>query len=375
MKKIIISTVGTSILSNGASKEERIKLYNESNCIKENECPDESIKLVQALEAKTLQELTQESNVNAIRRFSAELNGIFGFYDKEKINKEDFHFLITTDTYQGVKSGKILSDFLNSKKINNQIFTPQELTTRKKYNFEQGIKNLLKWCDETLSRDKNSGYEIVFNLTGSFKSLQGYMNTIAMFYADKIIYIFESKKAELIEIPRLPIEIDKHIFEQNKEEIILMDAGYYFDEEKINDIPRTIIDKVESKCFLSVWGELLWNRTKKEILTSELISLPYLDYSDEFKKIFSKATESDKIELQETLAKVSKILIENKGNPSKLKQDGGLQYDNFVSKKDDNGNVIGHFRINQADRVSCVYRNEKLFLRKFGRHDFVNDNP
>ena len=306
---------------------------------------------------------------------SAELNGIFGFYDNNIKGNSDLHFLITTDTFQGKKCGNILKEFLTSKGFRTQIYTPNELTTKTKYNFEQGIKNLLKWCDETLEGYKESGLEIIFNLTGSFKSLQGYMNTIAMFYADKIIYIFESEKADLIEIPKLPIEIKEDLIDKHKDKILLMSQGFNFHSNEIKNFPEILIDKLENNVFLSVWGELLWKKTKKEILKRELINLPYLVYSNEFKKLFAKATDGDKINLQETLGKVSKILIENNGNVSQLKKDGGLQYDNYSNKKDENGNPIAHFRLSSGDRVSCIFSNGKLILRKFGRHDFINNNP
>ena len=47
---------------------------------------------------------------------------------------------------------------------------------------------------------RQSHYRVVFNLVGGFKSLQGYMNTLGMFYADEIIYIFEAPTADLIRI-------------------------------------------------------------------------------------------------------------------------------------------------------------------------------
>ena len=97
--------------------------------------------------------------------------------------------------------------------------------------------------------------------------------------------------------------------------------------------------------------------------------------SNEFKKLFSKATKSDKISLQETLAKVSKILLESNFKIAELKRDGGLQYENYNNKKDENDNPVGHFRITQGDRVSCVVKDKHLYLRKFGRHDFINNNP
>ncbi len=372
MKKLFLSSVGTSILTNIASKEERSKLYNNSNCIDESDCPDDIKILISNLEIKANKLF--ETGYN-FRRFSAELNGIFGFYENTHHHTEDLHYLITTDTYQGKKCGEIIRNYLVSKNINAQIFTPNELTTRTKYNFEQGIKNLLKWCDETLNGFKNNGYEIIFNLTGSFKSLQGYLNTIAMFYADKIIYIFESEKAELIEIPKLPVEIDNSIITEYKEKILLMAAGYNYPILDVSGMPKTIIDEIEGKVFLSVWGELLWNKTKKDILTGALINLPFLSYSDEFKKLFNSATNDDKVKLQEILSKVAKILLENNGDISKLKQDGGLQYENYSNKKDETGLPIGHFRITQGDRVSCIVKDNKLLLRKFGRHDFVNNNP
>ena len=375
MKKLILSTVGTSILSNVADKDERKLLYNNSNCISEKDCPENAIRLINNLEQKVADKLKSEYNNSKLRRLSAELNGIFGFYENSKIDKEDLHFLITTDTFQGKKCGNILSVLLSNNNLIAQIFTPPELTTRTKYDFEQGIKNLLKWCEETLTGFKQNGYEIIFNLTGSFKSLQGYMNTIAMFYADKIIYIFESEKAELIEIPKLPIVVDEEKIEESKQQILLMSVGKIYAKNELSETPQILLDEIDNQISLSVWGELLWNNSKQKILSKELIELPFLVYSDELTKLFNKSTINDRIKLQETIAKVSKILIENNGNLSLLKQDGGLLYDNFSNKKDENGNPIGHFRINQGDRVSCVAKRGKLFLRKFGRHDFVNDNP
>ncbi|MBK8043622.1 MAG: hypothetical protein IPK21_13770 [Haliscomenobacter sp.] len=75
----------------------------------------------------------------------------------------------------------------------------------------EAIKDLLKWCDETLPGYRTAGYEIIFNLTGGFKSLQGYLNTIGMFYADRIVYIFESGQ-EVIAIPKLPVKLEMGIF-------------------------------------------------------------------------------------------------------------------------------------------------------------------
>jgi len=135
-----------------------------------------------------------------------------------------------------------------------------------------------------------------------------------------------------------------------------------------------MFDVIDKQVTFSVWGELVWQGIKKELLGNNLVELPSLKYSDKFKKLFTEASQIDKIKLQESLAKASKLLIENKGDLSFLKKDGGLLYENYQNKFE-GGVVIGHFRINQGDRVSCTFKNNELNLRKFGRHDFVNDNP
>jgi hypothetical protein len=53
---------------------------------------------------------------------------------------------------------------------------------------------VIRWCQDTLPGYRESGYHIVFNLTGGFKSIQGWMQTLGMFYADEIVYIFETGK-------------------------------------------------------------------------------------------------------------------------------------------------------------------------------------
>lgn len=374
MKKVIISTVGTSMLSNLASKDEKSELFYNANC-SEIDCSENLKDLINKLEQKSSEMLHNIEN-EKLRRVSAELNGILGFYDSLSFsdNRDDLHFLITTDTFQGKKSGNILKNILDKKNISAQIVTPTNLTTKTKYNFDEGIKWLLKWCDEILIRYKVSGYEIIFNLTGSFKSLQGYMNTIAMFYADKIIYIFESPQSELIEIPKLPIELNTQNFSDFADKLALASLGYNFKLDEISNLPELLFDRLDEEAFFSVWGELIWSKIKKEILANQLVTFPRISYSDNLKRLFNKASSEEKINFLETIAKASKLLLENDGNLGVLKSDGGLLYEDYKNKSA-SGKSIGHFRISQSERISCSYSEGELSIRKFGRHDFVNNNP
>lgn len=373
MKNLVISSVGTSFITNQASKVDVNTLYQYSNCTI-NDCPEEIKNLIDSYVPQITEKLSKAENNSIIRRLSAELNGIFGFYNNNLNNKNnDFHFFISTDTYQGLKSAEVVKNYIRGKGIPCEIYTPRNLSTKNKDSFSDGIKDLLKWFDEIVNEYKKSGYQIIFNLTGGFKSLQGFLNTIAMFYADKIIYIFESQQAELIEIPRLPIQIDYSIFQDNLDKFLLLKENSL--NKSVLNIPESLYDEIDNKIIFSVWGELLWNKVKYDLL-DKLIPLPSLVYEDSFKKCFENIIDKgEKVKLLETLAKVSSLLIESNGNIDVLKRDGGLLYENYNNKYIDGQLPIGHFRINQGDRISCFYKNQKLYLRKYGRHDFVNTNP
>lgn len=306
-----------------------------------------------------------------IRSASAELNGIYGIYDgNSPLQCQDMHFLITTDTIQGRVTGNIVKDFLNEKGISAEVVVLNKFSTASKSNFREGIQHLLKWCDETIGDYRENGYEVIFNLTGGFKSQQGFMNTIGMFYADKIVYIFESG-SELIEIPRLPIDIDKNVFEQHKSLFLQHYAGKAYRSTDFVGIPETLYDALGNEVHPSIWGELSWNKVKADILAKKLVELPFLCYERSFVEDFERTQNAkEKVRLQEKLAWISVLLQRANGDVGALKKDGGLQYENYA-------NGIGHFRISQELRISCVKDEDKkcLRLRHYGAHDYVNNNP
>ncbi len=368
--RIIISTIGTSLLTNQIrGNNEAWQIISQNANYTKKEYDKETLDFVEKLKNEIYGKLVNLDNIN-LRKSSAELNGILGFY-KENLSdaNEDIHFLITTDTYQGKIAGEIVQTFLNNSGINNvQIITIKYLSTKSKKDFSSGIKELLKWFDETMPGYKDDGYEIVFNLTGGFKSLQGYLNTIGMFYADKIIYIFESEN-ELIEIPKLPIQIQTDLFEQNLSIFIQLAQDKLFERKTILQIPDTLLEEIdEGLVVLSDWGLLSWNAVKKDLLKSKLVSLPLLEYTDNFKKDFAKYNDTNyQIKLNETLAKVSVILQENNFNKQNLTSNG-LQYSDCKNKTYKN-NAIGHFRINDGQRISCSIIDNKLILLRHGFHD------
>lgn len=365
-KHLIISTVGTSLITNQATKEESSILYKHSNCNPE-ECPQEIKQLINKLFSLVSQKIV-ESNNHSLRRMSAELNGIFGFYNEDLTNREnDIHFLISTDTYQGTKSSEVIKNFIAKKGVTCEIIMPRKLSTKNKTDFSEGVKELLKWFDETIYGYKKAGYQIVFNLTGGFKSLQGYLNTIAMFYADKIIYIFESEESELIEIPRLPIQIDIEPFRVNRDKLLLLNANKVYDIKDFYNFPETAFDSIENKLILSVWGEVIWNKVKYDLF-DELPELPYILFHNDFTTQYRKTADKKiRIKLLESIAKVS-VLLENSEGNTLLLSKGGLQFSPLESKKFNNEQLY-HFRSDLGIRVNCTRTERKLLLTEFGTHD------
>ncbi|GAB4295124.1 MAG: hypothetical protein Kow0068_19850 [Marinilabiliales bacterium] len=363
--RLFLSPVGTSTITNFVKKQKlEYDVYSFAN-LKKEEYEQENLAELNKI-AESLKKQALNWSIDEAKKASAELNGLLSF--DTKYTKNDLLYFVVTDTYQSNLAFEVVNTFLKSNfDIEGQKIELKSLTTKNKHEFVEGIKELLRWVNQHLPGYIKNNYSVYFNLTGGFKSLLGYLTPVGMFYANSIFYIFET--GELIEIPKLPITIDYTLFESKAKEFLLMDANYFFTKNDITEIPVTLLDQVEEDYFgLSLWGELMWSQAKKEILTKELISLPALYYEPSFKNDFNeKNTNEQRIQLQETLAKVSCLLLENNYDISALKKDHGLRYENCKGKK--NGKTIGHFRYNQAQRVSCIAEKNGLTLLRNGFHD------
>ena len=103
------------------------------------------------------------------------------------------------------------------------------------------------------------------------------MQTFGAFYADEIVYIFEGS-TDLIRIPRLPIQIDTTVIKQYRGQLAMMADRAPCPSTEItgvDDIPETLVYNMEDcgqrYVGLSAWGELIWNRTKEDLLKSDTL--------------------------------------------------------------------------------------------------------
>ena len=193
MLQVTVSTCGTSIFTNGTARED-VNFLRENANKKEAEHTPAELRKIDELIAAKLDALTSAS-LKEVQKLSAELNGFISFYGNGANLDEaqqNIHYLIHTDTYQGVKAAELIRAWGCHNGINMQPVKIDDLNTGSVEEFRLGVNNLVEWCAWILPGYRSQGYSVIFNLVGGFKSLQGYMQTLGMFYADETVYIFET---------------------------------------------------------------------------------------------------------------------------------------------------------------------------------------
>lgn len=309
MRYIVVTICGTSALTNGAS-EDLFKLLKRTANDKEKDLTVEKKEVIDRRVEQKRKEL-YECPSHELRAFTSELNGLLGILGKMEGQKKDLHlqFLLHTDTYQGEKVAGLLLEKCQALGINSQLVLIEFLNTRKFEEFEEGIAFLLEWCHATLPGYRDSGYRVIFNLVGGFKSLQGYMQTLGMLYADESVYVFEGEQ-ELLRIPRLPFDLDavcQSVMSENlsffRRLNVLSETVL---EEKCDGLPETLFFCMKGECELSKWGKLLWNKYTERAYKEKLLEPP----SDKLrfgKKLRAQAKELDPHLLERVNSKIDEL--------------------------------------------------------------------
>lgn len=280
----VVSSCGTSLFTNGASPEMRTLLTKTAN-LKEEEFDaeeyEEVSRRIEAVRERLLGGSASagdgSADVTKARHLSAELNGLAGLYGGDFSGRaRDHHMLLHSDTFQGETAAALVRDWLAARGLVCSPVRIEGLNTRRFEEFREGLCTLVKWCSETIPGYRVAGYRVVFNLVGGFKSLQGFLQTLGMLYADSCCYLFESED-ELLEIPRLPLDLNAGIRANMKAHFSLLrrfDILGTLPETKCAMLPETLLYHLGGKCELSPWGHLIWNAYKHELYRKELLSPP-----------------------------------------------------------------------------------------------------
>ena len=305
---IIISPCGTSLLTNGTEENLRKLLNQTTNCKKEELTKEQKNIIDKHITER--RQLIQNAGINEARKLSAELNGIITYYAGTP--KGEQHILLATDTYLGHSTANMVAEWLQKQELKASPKNIKNLSTKDIDSFRIALSEIVKLCDEELEKQyPRPHWKVVFNLTGGFKSVNGFLQAVAMFYADESIYIFESG-SQLLKIPRLPLQLDPEGFigknlHAFRRMAILSEELY---AEECKEIPETLLEQIDDRVTLSEWGKLLWKKCCKEYYKQSLLPplIKKLNYSERFIQDANSLSEDRLIIINERLDQLSHYL-------------------------------------------------------------------
>ena len=273
MPNLIVSTCGTSLLTNGADGDMRRLLIAHANA-KEQDIDDADRCEIDSWVAER-RELLREATADTAARLSAELNGLLAYQNAVVAIPDappNRYYLVVTDTYLGKAASECIDDWLHSRFGQRAVtITAGGLNTSDVADFRAALAEIAKRLDEELSEWRERQYRVVFNLTGGFKSVNGFMQAVGMLFADECFYLFEGSR-ELMRVPRLPIRLDaRQAFEDNLRPVRRMANGEEVRRDECGTLPETFLFEVPGDPVqLSEWGTAFWTVVRPEIYGREL---------------------------------------------------------------------------------------------------------
>lgn len=260
MNMLLISTCGTSLLTNSASEADRKWLTTIANDIDVDTVRFASIVDERRTRLRAAKEPTR-------RAMSAELNGIGAVIDRHKPSKL-FHLLVHTDTTPGKATADLVQEALGDQ---TALMTAAGLRTKDLASFRAALADLTKELDALVRDYRARGWTVVFNLTGGFKSLNGYLQTLAMISADRCVFLFEGAP-ELMEIPRLPVRLaEADELRTHAGLFRRMAVGYTVKTEDVKGAPDSLLMENDGEVTTSVLGDVAWGRHRATLFAETLL--------------------------------------------------------------------------------------------------------
>ncbi|MCP5494971.1 MAG: putative CRISPR-associated protein [Leptospiraceae bacterium] len=362
MRKLILSPCGTSLLTNGSNEIERKLVNKHANA---NEIHDANDKKLLEERIRTVREKLLSCSFEEAKKLSAELNGIISLYNGliPKEASQDYYILLCTDTWLGEQTALLVESWLKKQNLTTEVRRQKDLQTNNLESFQVALSDLVKWCEEVIKGYKDSQYYVIFNLTGGFKSVQGFLQTLALFYADESVYIFETGN-ELLRIPRLPVKMaEVDYIRQNLAAFRRLSLELSDKSDSTEKIPETFLLEIDGEKTLSAWGEIVWHSAKKEIYKDCVYESPInkVRFSQKFLKSVENLETDRCVLVNQKVDQLCKYL-QTKQNVSSLdfKELKG-------NPKPPSTHEIDAWSDKDAKRIFCHYENGILVLDELGK--------
>ena len=270
---LIVSTCGTSIFTAQSSPEIRKLLTDHANAKLASDIPQPALGAIQQHLDACLTELKTLKQIETLRQRSAEINGLASFYGGQLTGK-DHHIFVATDTWLGDQAAQAIAAVLQGYGQSTEVKRVQDLRTDDLPAYRGALSELVHWAYDTLPDYKRKGYHLVFNLTGGFKAVQGFMQTLGMLHADECVYVYE-RSAQLIRLPRLPIKMHADSFVRNHLlQFRRMAMGFEVPLPEVQAVPEALLFALDRAATLSEWGDMVWREIRDEIYQEKLYPSP-----------------------------------------------------------------------------------------------------
>lgn len=354
MKLLLVSTCGTSLLTNGSSLEDRGWLTAIANDVEVD-----AARLTPIVHAR--REGLNAADEAGRRKTSAELNGVGAVIDRYQ-PKQVFHLLVHTDTVLGKATADLVQEVLGSQTL---LVSAGGLRTNDLASFREALADLTRQLDALVQSYREQGWFVVFNLTGGFKSLNGYLQTLAMISADRCVFLFEGAP-ELMEIPRLPVRLAE--LEELREHAALfrrLAVGYTVSADDAKRAPDSLLMEVDGEVTTSVLGDVAWARHRATLFAEKL--QPPLStkvrVADAVQKVFAGLAAAQKVQVNEAFDEFSAYVDHGRTLPKsrkfkKLQGDPvpGSTHELYGWSDGAAGRLFGHYDRSGAFVFDCLRR-------------------
>jgi len=338
---LLVSTCGTSFLTNGASTEDRLWLTKIANDVEVDDA-----RLTPIVRAR--REGLRAADEPTRRKMSAELSGIGAVLDRYK-PKQLFHVLVHTDTALGRATAGLVQEVVGNQSL---LVSACGLRTNRLASFRVALADLTEQLDTLVRSYREQGWFVVFNLTGGFKSLNGYLQTLGMISADRCVFIFEGAP-ELMEIPRLPVRLSELDDVREHMDIFRrLAVGYTVTANDAKGVPDSLLMEVDGEVTTSVLGDVVWARHRATLFAERLL-LPLsskVRVADAVKKVFCGLEVAQKVQVNEAIDEFCAYVDHDRPLPKsrtfkKLQGDPepGSTHELYAWSDGATGRLCGHF--------------------------------
>ena len=264
MRRILVLTnCGTSLLTAGAGPDQRRQLIGFANHRPVDLTPADRDLLAQRVD-------DARQGLAAWPERSAELSALRALGLADGSGAEVQHLLVHTDTAQGEATASILHEWLGDRGGQARLLTAAGLAAGDATAFRMAVAALSASLIEEVPLWRASGFEVIFNLTGGFKSVAGFLQSLGTILADRVVYLFEGSNV-LIDIPKLPVRFDPAGAMADQAVLFRkLSAGYVLDREAAAGVPETLLFEHEDKVMLSELGALSMAAFERAVLGLEL---------------------------------------------------------------------------------------------------------